>query len=91
MPPAKRANAYGGRANCWLMLRQPDEAIADYTRALDLDPNDIASYRHRAQVYEDKADFAAAIADLDRAIEIAGPDADAPLFAQRAHVHLFRR
>ena len=68
-------------ANCWLMLRQPTEAIADYTRALELDPEDVASYRYRAQVYEDKAQFGAAIADLDRAINLAEDDAD--LYAQR--------
>ncbi len=69
------------------MLRQPTEAIADYTRALEVDPEDVASYRYRAQVYEDKAQFGAAIADLDRAINLAEDDAD--LYAQRAQVLYF--
>ena len=47
-----------------------DGAIADFTRAIQLDPKDDAPYYNRAQAKRLKKDAAGAIADYTRAIEL---------------------
>jgi tetratricopeptide (TPR) repeat protein len=47
-----------------------DEAIADYTRAIELNPNLAEAYNNRAYVYMVKREYAAALPDLDRAIQL---------------------
>jgi tetratricopeptide (TPR) repeat protein len=47
-----------------------DEAIADYTHAIDLDPDFAEAYNNRAYIYMVKKDYAAALPDLDRALEL---------------------
>jgi tetratricopeptide (TPR) repeat protein len=47
-----------------------DGAIADFDRAIELDPKDDAPYYNRAQVERLKKDAAGAIADYTRAIEL---------------------
>ncbi len=47
-----------------------DDAIADYTKAIALDPEDAAAYTNRGEVYEEKGDKEQAIADFRKALEI---------------------
>jgi tetratricopeptide (TPR) repeat protein len=47
-----------------------DEAIADYTKAISLDPNDATAYTNRGLAYESKGEVDRAIADYTKAIEI---------------------
>ncbi len=47
-----------------------DKAIANYTRAIELNPNLAEAYNNRAYVYMVKKDYAAALPDLDRAIQL---------------------
>ena len=47
-----------------------DGAIADFNRAIELNPNDDAPYYNRAQARQLKKDAAGAIADYTRAIEL---------------------
>ena len=47
-----------------------DGAIADFNRAIELDPKDDAPYYNRAQAKRLKKDTAGAIADYTRAIEL---------------------
>jgi tetratricopeptide (TPR) repeat protein len=47
-----------------------DGAIADFSRAIELDPQDDAAYYNRAQAKRLKKDAAGAIADYTRAIEL---------------------
>jgi len=47
-----------------------DEAIAEFTRATELDPKDDAPYYNRAQAKRLKKDTAGAIADYTKAIEL---------------------
>ena len=62
-----------------------DEAIAEFTRAIELDPEHATAYGLRANAYHDKGDFDRAIADWDKAIELdAGDD------AHRARPYLLR-
>ena len=47
-----------------------DHALADLTRAIELDPNDAAGPHNRGVVYSNKRDWDSAIADFTRAIEL---------------------
>lgn len=47
-----------------------DTAIADYTRAIDLDPNLAEAHNNRAFVLMVKKKYASALPDLDRALEL---------------------
>ena len=55
-------------------------AIADFTEALRLNPNDTDAYLGRAGVYSQKKDFDRAIADYDQAIRIDPHNAEAYAF-----------
>jgi tetratricopeptide (TPR) repeat protein/predicted Ser/Thr protein kinase len=44
-------------------------AIADYTRAVELDPSDASSWNNRASARRDRGDLAGAMADYDRALK----------------------
>jgi len=47
-----------------------DKAIADYSRAIELNPNLAEAYNNRAYVYMVKQNYAAALYDLNRALQI---------------------
>ncbi|MDX2214765.1 MAG: tetratricopeptide repeat protein [Oculatellaceae cyanobacterium bins.114] len=55
-------------------------AIADYTRAIAINPQDVYAYYNRGLVYRDLQQYREALADLNRAIELgleeAIPDRD---------------
>jgi lipoprotein NlpI len=44
----KYVDAYNGRGGAWLEKREYDKAIADYTTALELDPEHKFAYRAKA-------------------------------------------
>jgi tetratricopeptide (TPR) repeat protein len=50
--------------------RDCDEAIADYTRAIELNPGLAEAYNNRAYTYMVEKDYAPALADLNRAIQL---------------------
>src|SRR5215470_19403299 len=54
-----------------------DGAIADYTRAIELDPKYAAAYSDRGNAKQAKGDLDGAIADCDHAIELDSKDATA--------------
>ena len=54
-----------------------DLAIADYTEAIKLDPNDPDVYNNRGQAYDNKGEFDLAIADYTAAIRLDSEDARA--------------
>ncbi len=47
-----------------------DSAIADYTRAIDLNPKFAEAYNNRAYTYMVQHNYAAALPDLEKAIEL---------------------
>ena len=47
-----------------------DEAIVEFTRAIELNPKDAEAYNNRGLIYQDKGDYDRALADFSRAIEI---------------------
>ena len=76
VPAEQRAKAYLARGNAYLDGGDPDHAIRDYSKALELQPRDKDALYARGYVLHDKGDFDHAIADYTAAIEIDGNDAD---------------
>jgi len=54
----------------WLGKGDYDKAIADYTKAIEIDPKYADVYYDRGDVWYDKGDYDKAIADYTKAIEI---------------------
>jgi tetratricopeptide (TPR) repeat protein len=52
-----------------------DRAIADFGKAIELDPQLARAYAHRALSFLGKKDYATALLDCDEAIRLAPPDA----------------
>jgi WD40 repeat protein/Tfp pilus assembly protein PilF len=64
------AEAYGARAFVLAQRGETDEAIADYDRALSLDPSRWDVQAQRAQFLADKEDWSGALAGYSRALEL---------------------
>jgi tetratricopeptide (TPR) repeat protein len=62
-----------------------DQAIADFTTAIELDPNLAQAYRERGVAYSDKGDNNHALADLNQAIRLAPNYAMA--YNNRGNIH----
>ncbi len=69
LPQHLRATAFYDRAAAYVELKQPDLAIADYTSALALAPDDYNSLIERGALYGDKKQYDAARADFAAAIK----------------------
>jgi TonB family protein len=62
-------DAYLDRGRAYLQQDDNDRAIADFTKAIELDPEGASAYNHRGIAYSAKLDFDSAIADFDKAIQ----------------------
>ncbi|MGA0201212.1 MAG: tetratricopeptide repeat protein, partial [Prochlorotrichaceae cyanobacterium] len=69
------ARAYQARGGTPSTNSQP--SLADYTRAIELNPRDAMAYYQRGTLYSAQQDYNSALRDFDRAIELA----DNPAFA----------
>ena len=58
------------RGNEHLGAKQWDQAITEYTAALELDPELVEAYFNRARAYGEKGELDLAIADCDKAIDL---------------------
>ena len=76
---ARRGTAFAGR-------RDFDRAIADLTRACELEPTNPEYFFERGQTYRQKGDAQSALADLDRVLELK-PD-HIPALMSRAEVRI---
>ncbi|HJZ32747.1 MAG TPA: tetratricopeptide repeat protein, partial [Hyphomicrobiaceae bacterium] len=65
------AAAYRNRAAGHAAKKAFDQAIADYSKAIELNPKDVAAYNGRAAVYTSKGDYEHAVADATKAVELA--------------------
>lgn len=81
-----RAIAYWSRGNTFYLKRQLDEAIADYNKAIQLNPEFALAYYGRGSAYNEKGEFVRAIADADRVIEINPQDPEA--YANRGSAYV---
>jgi tetratricopeptide (TPR) repeat protein len=62
--------AYGTRGNYLKKHSRPDEAIQDYTKAIDLKPDNSSAYANRAFLNMDRQNWSAVISDADIAIKL---------------------
>ena len=77
--------AYNGRGMAYGSMDEDDKAIADFGRAIAIDPNNADVYHNRGFTYSVLGEYAKAIADYDRAIAIDPNDAD--VYNSRASAH----
>lgn len=64
---------YSNRGVSYERMRQVDNAIADYSEAIRLDPDYPSAYYNRGCLYLDRAQFDPAIADFTKAMSLAAP------------------
>ncbi|HEY0804049.1 MAG TPA: tetratricopeptide repeat protein [Pseudonocardiaceae bacterium] len=68
-----RAQLLYNRARLLVVMKRQDDAFADLTRLIELDPYFTEYLTERAKISRRRGDFAAALADYDRAIELSPP------------------
>jgi tetratricopeptide (TPR) repeat protein len=66
--PAKLAEAYRSRGVAYAKRREYDRAIADYDKAIDLDPKNAKAYYQRGYVYDIMGEHDRAMADYNKAM-----------------------
>ncbi len=64
------AEAYFNRGLAYASNGQYEEAITDYTRALEINPRYALAFYHRGVAYDNKGQHEQAIADYTRAFDI---------------------
>ncbi|MEE1774575.1 tetratricopeptide repeat protein, partial [Streptomyces sp. JV181] len=64
------AISFGSRGDAYRKLGRHDEALADFARAVEMDPPYAWAFAGRAAVYEALGRHEEALADYDRALEI---------------------
>ncbi|WBP87937.1 tetratricopeptide repeat protein [Kitasatospora cathayae] len=68
-----RSQLLYNRARLLTATGRLDEAFADYSTLVDLDPYYTDYLSERARIHRTRGDFAAALADYDRAVDLAPP------------------
>ncbi|MBN8592839.1 MAG: tetratricopeptide repeat protein [Anaerolineae bacterium] len=76
-----------GRGIAYDMLDELDAALADFSRAIELEPNQAPYYTFRAGISRQQGDFEAALDDVNRAIEL--DPAEASYIHERARIYTF--
>lgn len=64
------ADALKAKGNASMSAKKYDEAIASYTKAIELDPTNPVYYSNRAAAYSSKASHDEAVLDAEKAIEV---------------------
>jgi len=64
------AIVYHRRGTAYASKNEYDHAIADYTKAIEIDPTYVNAYNSRGIAYTNKGDYRNAIADVTRAVEL---------------------
>jgi len=62
--------AYGTRGNYLKNHHRPEEALQDYTKAIELKPDNSSAYANRAFLNMDLKDYGGVISDADQAIKL---------------------
>jgi tetratricopeptide (TPR) repeat protein len=68
--PTLDAEAYFNRGLAYLQKYQYDQAISDFTKAIEIDPRSASAYNNRGLAWKNKGDYDRAIADYNKAFEI---------------------
>ena len=66
-------------------LGQLDNAVADFSKAIEISPNDLMALGNRGRLYLIRREYAKAIADFDKVLEMAPDRSDA--YDSRAHCY----
>ena len=66
----KNKNGWNNRGYLYFLRGEDVNAIADYTKAIKIDPEDISLYINRSDAYISSGDYNAALADLTKVIEL---------------------
>lgn len=64
------AIAYGNRSQYYLTTNQPDKALADVDKAIELDPGWRFSYINRAIIKKSRGDYQGALDDLAKTLQL---------------------
>lgn len=67
---AKTATAYINRGKAYYLKGQLELAIADYTKAIELNPQDAEAHGYRGDAYLEKGQHDQAIRDYTKAIQL---------------------
>jgi tetratricopeptide (TPR) repeat protein len=62
--------AFNNRGVAYKAKGDYERAIADFSKAIEIDPNYVTAYTNRALTYKDKGEYQLAIADFSKAIEL---------------------
>lgn len=81
---APDALLYAARGDVLSDLHQFDEAVADYDKAIELDPTDAMLFANRASIYAQLGDYQLAGRDAERALQLNPEDAIA--YSVRGHL-----
>ena len=68
----KYASAYNGRGLVWDRLLEFDQAIVDFTAAVELDPKNAVYWHNRACCYRNTGKLIDSVRDYDKAINLDG-------------------
>ncbi len=68
--PEKVPHAYNNRGIAYADMKEYDQAIADYNKAIELNPRNFFAYNNRGIAYFYKGRYDQAIADYNKSIEI---------------------
>ena len=74
------------KGNFLMMLKQIDDALKAYSRAIELSPNNTAAFNNRGVAYHGKGKLDLAVKDYNIAIKL-NPD-DANAYSNRGTVYL---
>jgi tetratricopeptide (TPR) repeat protein len=67
---AHKARPYNSRGLCYAIKGSLDQAMADYSRAIEIDPLFVEAYNNRGLVYQNKGSFNKAIDEYKKALTI---------------------
>lgn len=68
----KQAPLFFGRGKCWLSLRKPQEAVADFTQAIQLETRQPLYYQYRLEANFVLGEYAQTAQDIEHLIGVLG-------------------
>jgi tetratricopeptide (TPR) repeat protein len=83
--PKIGAIGHVGIADIYLEKQQYDDAIYEYTKAINLHPSNYDNFYYRGDIYREKGDYNKALIDFSNAIESDSTDVD--FLTQRAYLY----
>jgi tetratricopeptide (TPR) repeat protein len=77
------------RGDIYGIMNQPPNSIFDYTKAINLDPENAELFLKRAHAYEETRQFDRALEDYERLLVISSYDPDAKAFAEEVRQQIY--